>query len=259
MAYTFSTTIMAHPAREHLWRPLVAQLSNWGADPSLVLDRGRGLWDTARRAWLTCNTEKTHHLVLQDDVVLCNRFLDAVEFIKNCIPPNNVISFCNDFGPDSDEAMKRNIRWIRTKAVRSAQALMIPSPLVPRWITWCDLNVREDYPHDDIRLEMYLIAERLYCWNTTPSLVQHRAGPSIRGRVNAENLPHQARYFVSDNDPLVFKWATDILHGTYLRRDKVSYLNSVHKKALKTTQELYVVSATPNKGGNSDDDKTSGE
>jgi len=39
----------------------------------------------------------------------------------------------------------------------------------------------------------------------------------------------------------------------------VSYLNSVHKKALKTTQELYVVSATPNKGGNSDDDKTSGE
>lgn len=92
----------------------------------VVRDERRNVWHTARRAW-ECATG-SHHVVVDDDVVLPRGFLDGLRV------GDYAIFLCSSPGG----ALCMPTRWIR------------------KWLRWCDENVRPDYPHDDARLHLWL-------------------------------------------------------------------------------------------------------
>lgn len=126
----------------------------------VVCDRGdANAWDTAQRAWRAHDVGATHHLVLQDDAVLCDGFEErALLMIAQC--PGDVISF---FTPHL--------------ARKSAVAVAMPLALVDEWLTWCETSTLPR--HDDWLIHGWLRATGRPLMRTSPSLVEHGPGPSL--------------------------------------------------------------------------------
>ncbi len=160
-----SVAIMHTPGdRSANVRELVAAL------PGAFVVRARGqlgVWDTAARAWLAgylglADRDATHHLVLQDDVTLCSGFVDlAWEAVAQC-PDAPLSLFCSVAG-------------------FTAQAVVLPIPMIHPWLTWCAANEHRLPQHDDVRLRAWMKTQGLAMSYVRPSLVQHGALPSLLG------------------------------------------------------------------------------
>lgn len=155
------------PARAANVRALTAQLP----EAAVIEDAGRGVWDTARRAWLRRGTRRngwpldhtTHHLVLQDDVTLCDGFLDrALDVIaqRPFVPLSLFTSNCRGL---------------------TAQALVLPVAMISSWLAWCEENDARLPAHDDVRLRAWMKSQGLAMSFARPSLVQHGAFESLLG------------------------------------------------------------------------------
>ena len=93
---TIDIKIMAHPSRRNNVLSILKQLN---MDESIVVydDRPNGgdALYTSRKAWLSpMPVDKTHRLVLQDDILLCDNFINIVHDIIRTLP-DKVISLFN--------------------------------------------------------------------------------------------------------------------------------------------------------------------
>jgi hypothetical protein len=78
-----SVAIAAHPKRAQQAHALAAQLDR---DASIVWDQGNNEWATHERAWAAHDPSATHHLVLQDDAVVCRDLIGGVERALAAVP-----------------------------------------------------------------------------------------------------------------------------------------------------------------------------
>lgn len=143
-------------------------------------DRERSVWETARRAWLASKrSSATHHLVLQDDALVCRDFLATV---KECIEyfPTFPISFF-DMSKAVKEAVSRGSHWMQRSSLSSAVAIVMPSSEAVASIAWADANVLPMVPHDDARLTMYFQHKGKPIIYTAPCLVEHVGDRSVSG------------------------------------------------------------------------------
>jgi hypothetical protein len=124
----------------------------------VVADRGRGVWDTARRAWGAMTGDR--HLVLQDDATLTENF--AARVLENPGP----VSYCAAPSGYPD--------WIP-----AAVALCLPADDVRRWLAWADKQPSLQRRHDNVLLGRWLKRQG----RTIPvePLVTHGAFPSLLG------------------------------------------------------------------------------
>ena len=67
---------MAHPRRESYIPSLQAKI---GRPSRVVWDQINSRWDTGRRSLLAYDATKTHHMVIQDDAVICRDLPAGVE------------------------------------------------------------------------------------------------------------------------------------------------------------------------------------
>lgn len=168
---SLSIAIMGVPERTEQQVRLCDQLV---VPATLVLDDQtprRGIWHTAQRAWERAGTA-THHLVLQDDALLCSGFLQALDQLIDAVPDAPLI-LCGNLAAPMQAAKVRGCPWIKTNIVRHAVAIVLPAPLVTDWLIWCTTHVPASFPHDDVRLEMFLIATGRLAYYPVPSLVRH--------------------------------------------------------------------------------------
>lgn len=160
--------------------PMIARLmQETGLDRSCVVLDDRGIagggdaWYNAKRAWLSPIPEGvTHRMVLQDDILICNDFIDIC---------NKAI---RQF-PDAIWSMHSGV-WVLPKyrtidspyiqirgCKTSGEAIIMPVEHIEKMIAWSDAVFGRQYKHDDGRIGFYALANNVRMMGTIPSLTEH--------------------------------------------------------------------------------------
>jgi hypothetical protein len=171
---TLNVAIMAHPRRKHAAKRLAA-----ATGAQIVWDERDDEWHTGARAIAAYDPTATHHLVLQDDALPIDDFLEHAAAALEHRPDDLVSFYLGTSRPPQwqaavDDACMRaedaGAAWITAPALLHGVAIAIPTTAIPQMLAWCQpLTV----PYDQ-RIGMYwrrVLEQRvLYTW---PSLVDH--------------------------------------------------------------------------------------
>lgn len=176
-----SCAVMAHPRREALAVKLALAL---GDGTSVVWDRQNDEWDTGRRAWETYSHSATHHLVVQDDAIVCEDLVAGLGKALEHVPAEAAVSlYTGTLRPDGrrvSEAVYRAERtdaaWIVMPDIKWGVALCVPTAMVPNMIDRAEASKGRVY---DSKLAGYFRSVGWSVWCTYPSLVDHRDEPGI--------------------------------------------------------------------------------
>ncbi len=158
-----------------------------GWDPSLVTlvfdDRREGCWPTWARAWGCRPRGVTHHVVLQDDLLLCADLPETMRALARA-RPNDVIS---GFLPRKsvDDAVRSRVPWVRTRRFLWAQCVMMPVERGDQCVSWVREHegsaVSKDWGNSgDMRIAGWLKAFRLPVFVAVPHPVEH-IGDALEG------------------------------------------------------------------------------
>lgn len=176
---------MTHPARLSDAQRIAAQHREW--DPCIVCDPCPELppatLRTARVAWSRVAPGATHHMVIQDDVILHPRFFEHVAAAV-ASHPTSALGFFTEWG-------SRTATTVRIAALRGAswaevydwyvptQALVLPAD-VARAVDEQAATEDEDTPDDHV---LGHLVQRLDigAYVSVPNLLQHADAPSIMG------------------------------------------------------------------------------
>lgn len=187
-----SVTIMAHPKR----KDKIPALSQRLPDADVVWDRENNRWDTGRRAMLARDPSADWHVVVQDDVILCDDFArHMVNALDYALPEAPVAFYTGKVRPYAEivsravkRATERGMSWIAMKGPLWGPAVAVPTDMIPDMIEACDQIPIDNY---DIRMAEYFDQRGILCQYTLPSLVNHRVGsenPSlVPGRSSSMN------------------------------------------------------------------------
>lgn len=167
-----------------------------------------GPWASARKAWAMA--EGDHHLVLQEDALLCRGFLDVAKMLFG-MRMDRALSFYLATGATL-EAQKAGKHWVECKKILTGLAVAMPREMVQAFLRWVDAN-EASHPswgkHDDSRLQDFYEAHGVRVLVPAPCLVQHDltvrstmgTGPKV-GRNRRE-----ARWWIGDGSPFQIDWS----------------------------------------------------
>lgn len=176
MSLVISVAIMHTPCseREHFVADILRQIPN----ATIVEDQKKNVWDTAKKAW-QCH-DGSHHLVLQDDVILAENFVSLVAAAIQS-KPNSIISLSHRNSINIHRAQDSNCAWIKSKDAAYGQGLVMPTVLIEQFLFWEKLHISPWYKHDDGRVALFAKAKKLDVYSTVPQLVKHAKSQSLIG------------------------------------------------------------------------------
>lgn len=164
-----SISVMIHPERQHFASYLEDNLG----DVPFVYDRGKGIWDTCRRAWQQRDPQAEFHLVLQDDAIVCSDFRKRAEqTLKDGYPHSFYFGYREKWiemaekGLRRGEIIKRGLNW--------GIAICLPQKLIEPMIEFADKSAIPDHL-DDMKIREFLLSQNLSIRYPMPSLVDHRS------------------------------------------------------------------------------------
>lgn len=149
-----------------------------------------GCWPSWRAAWRLRDAESTHHVVLQDDVLLCPDFSHVMEALA-CARPHEMIS---GFLPraSTQRAVASGRHWVQTRRFLWAQCVMLPVSLGDEIIRWVGANEETQGKawahHDDVRIAAFLAAHRMAAYVPVPHPVEHIGDALPGGSVLKHNF-----------------------------------------------------------------------
>lgn len=212
-----SAAIMAHPARE---RHMPYLLKKLGASTPIVWDEKQDRWDTGRRSMLAFDPTATHHVVVQDDALVCEDFLAGATKALATVPPDCPVAFYTGRVRPSaarvqlmvNKAQLQRNSWLCMDGPMWGVAVAVPTHIIPTMVDWCNQPSQNATKNYDMKMANYFINKRIQCWYSYPSLVSHRTGdgePSlVPGRGNADS--RIAHSFIGENvSALSVNWTTD--------------------------------------------------
>jgi len=221
-----SVAVMAHRVRAPLVEALVARLDRpahvaWAANtaPSTAPE---ARWRTAAAAWSAADPGATHHLVLQDDAVVCRDLVAGLEAALDATPavaghPVSIY-YGNHHGPsrlidaEAVEAARVGASWVIGRTLRWGVAIVAPTAHAKPLVAWCERLRGMPY---DARLARYFrnVAGRR-CWYTWPGLVDH--DDSVTSLVGHTRGRVAHRFCGRDSSALDLDWSGPIID----RRDR---------------------------------------
>ena len=164
----------------------------------------KGAWYNARQCWMWgLSLKSTHHLVLQDDVILCEQFVKAVKKCVENYPEHPLGLYANR--KICEEAMKQDIRWCQIPDGTWGQAILLPQSMIAKFLKWEKNHILPNFKHDDSRLAMYLVNCKIPAMCPMPSLVDHAGAES--SIVGQSNKNKRARWFVANKNYLEYNWS----------------------------------------------------
>lgn len=180
-----------------------ANIANLTVDFQIISDwRKDGAWPTAKRCWEHgIRIDGTHHMVLQDDITVCDDFLLAVhEIIRACID-SPISLYANR--KICEEAKRRDAKWCKIPDGTWGQAIILPTDSIPMFLGWQENHIKPSFKHDDTRLAMWCVATGNDAMCPMPSLVDHHgATKSLLGQSHPSKV---ARWFQKES-PLGRGW-----------------------------------------------------
>jgi hypothetical protein len=206
---------MAHPRRAHYVEQLCRKLDY---DVPVVWDRRNDVWDTGSRSLLTHDSAAMHHVVIQDDALICHDLIAGVREMLRHVPAETPVGLFVG-GRDA-----RHSRWKSTirRAERTGHrfftsrdgsmwgvGLVIPTVHIAEIVRWCEKQKLTAY---DGRVRRWYRHMNITTWYTVPSLVDHRSGPNEPSMFTSRrNDGRSAFRFIGENSSaLDVDWATGV-------------------------------------------------
>lgn len=161
---------MAHPSRAEYIPYLKSKLG----DVPVAMDNGCGLIQNCKNAWLMYDPTADYHVVIQDDCIVCDHFVQRAEMVLDKaqgLPVSFFYSqskFYNKFKKERAETGA-----IIKKAIYGGLAICLPTKIIPDMLAFYD---KQKIPFDDHRIGLYCLANKLNIYNPFPCLIDHRAG-----------------------------------------------------------------------------------
>jgi hypothetical protein len=174
---------MAHPRRRAQAEQLQRGHPELGIDVAVDPDpTGKAATlRTAKLAWSKVRPGATHHLVLQDDVLLCRDFAPAMTQALQVAPEGAVSLFAN-WATSTAQALRlaalAGASW--TPAVdrwTPTQALVLPAAVAARFADYAE-RCSESTP-DNVAMAGFLAEQGLTTYVSIPNLVEHGASDSL--------------------------------------------------------------------------------
>lgn len=239
---TLSVAIMAHPSRALMVASILKKLDR--PNVKVIWDQKRSRWDTGRRSMLAYDPKCTHHLVLQDDILVCRDLIEGYRQALEHTPGD--VALCGYVGrvrPNKKQVLMvvqranaMRASFIRLHTLSWGPAIAVPTEIIPEMIAYCD--PLRDVPNYDRRLSRYWEQKRqLLVWYTWPNLVDHADGPSlVPGRIGtnraARAVSRVAHNFIGeDRSALEVNWG-----GPVASEDPVASLHLAGLGGLVTYQ-----------------------
>jgi hypothetical protein len=151
------------------WDTLNRETAGW----AVVKDGSRdGVWPTARRAWLEgLRYSGTHHLVLQDDIAVCQDLIPTVKKLVEMVPDNPISLF--DLSRAITDALAKGSHWATRRSLSMAQGVVVPTDMILPILNWIPDHIQDDAEGDDERFSVYFLSHGIDVWYPAPSLVEH--------------------------------------------------------------------------------------
>lgn len=190
-----SVAVMAHPSRKGCVSELLAALDR---PAEVVWDEKRDLWDTGRRSLLAYDPQATHHLVIQDDALVCRDLVAGVERALHCVPPDVLLGLYLGHHPPHSYMVSQLVSqagsasWLSMAAINWGVAVVVPTGYIADLVAFGDQLAIPSY---DQRIGRWCRKRRIKAWYPWPSLVEHRGVPSLIGRRDGR----KARKFIGAN------------------------------------------------------------
>lgn len=206
-----SVAIMAHPRRAFFVAELVQRLDR---DAEIVWDRFGDRHDTGRRAMLAYDPSATHHLVIQDDAVVCRDLVAGVEEAIPHIPPTAPMClYVGRVKPFAGavtrlvDSTSEHTSWLRMPEANWGVALVVPTAAIPEAMAWFATQRFENY---DKRVgRFFRLVKQEPTWYTWPSLVDHRDSPTlVRGHGDRR---HAHSFIGEDASAKGLDWRGEVL------------------------------------------------
>lgn len=181
-----SVAVMAHPKREAFVPSLLDSLD---APATVVWDQKQDRWETGRRSMLSFDPDATHHLVVQDDAIVCRDLVSALttaldhvpELSPVCLYVGRVRPHARGVSEAARRAKSTGASWLVMTGLCWGVGVVMPTSVIRRMVAECD---KLDVANYDSRMSVYFERRGTPVYYTWPSLVEHRDSPSL--------VPHRA-------------------------------------------------------------------
>lgn len=235
-----SVAIMAHPKREEFIPELEKKLDK---EPTIVWDKGNDRWDTGRRSMLAYDPKATHHLVVQDDALICQDLVSGVEKALSHLPDPQNSPMCLYIGRVRPQrrpianlvarAKRHKASFIKLTQMHWGVGIVMPTRYINEMVTWADR--RADIKNYDLRIGRWLQHKQIPVYYPWPSLVDHRDSPSlVPGRTGRGRRAHV--FIGTTNSALDHDWSGTILTPSGSDRRKYEADRIRRKRAAKQNQ-----------------------
>lgn len=212
-----STAIMAHPQREAWAHELSARL-----DAPIVWDQRNDRVDTGLRSLAAYDPEATHHLIVQDDAIVCRDLVPALERAAEVAEDRILGLYIGNGRPLSKFRLDQIARgadaaganWIEWRGTIWGVAIAVPVAHIEGLMRSYQRQAHgiQNY---DTRLENAARTRGVGWWYPWPSLVDHRTGPAnpslVPGRTNGHRCAY--RFIGADTSALDLDWSSRVFHA----------------------------------------------
>lgn len=174
-----SAVVMAHPAREHYIPDLMEAL---GEDLPVVWDEG---WNdrhiTGRKAMQAYDPDATHHLVIQDDVIVSRDLLKAVSMMIEHSGEHPIGLYCGKVRPNHNaipvlmaRAKVGGYPWFAYEGPWWGPGIVMPTVNIDACMERYQILGEEGVDGYDRRISRWHGEQGIECWYACPSLLDHR-------------------------------------------------------------------------------------
>ena len=182
---------MMHPKRIGNLEYLKERLG----DVPVSMDTDENIWHTCRAAWEMHDPNAEFHLVVQDDAIICDDFLNRAESVLTEGAHSFYFGYRKNYVEQVAAALPTG--EIVLPYLHWGLAVCLPTahirPII-RWGNGCDLPPH----HDDTRIKTYLRSRGMTIRYPLPSLIDHKADVSlVTGEVNPKRC---AIYYIDRKD-----------------------------------------------------------
>lgn len=208
---SLSAVVMAHPSRRRFVDELLARLDR---SVEVVWDRHGDRWETGSRAMLAHDPAATHHLVIQDDAVPCRNLIAGAERAVAVAGDRPVSFYTGRVRPKQrivtplvKVARRRGSSWFEHDGPWWGVAIAVPVAHIREMTEWCNGYPVANY---DMRIWHYYQRQKIKCWYSVPSLVDHRPVSENPSLVRGRTSNRQAHWFIgADRSALEIEWTSN--------------------------------------------------
>lgn len=136
--------------------------------PRVVVIERKPLWEACKACLLSANHEETHLCIMQDDILPCNDFVEAVNEIVRHNPDEIITLFTAN-----DNAQQTQYNYLSLDVWFMAQCYIVPVGIAYDMVEWIEKHVKESVLLDDDRMATYCWFNNKRVLATNPSLVEH--------------------------------------------------------------------------------------